>query len=372
MNRLNRLIGRPSLSKAWLTSLFVHASILFVASYWWSIPIHRFFVSGQRNAAYTQTTFSPSYFYETSEPLELEPVPLEIEVVDISPPLDNPEPPLTIELPLEQPESLQTVEWNLPQLEEQAVPTPEHVEVPVTPAPPAASAKPTVAVDVKKFQELLTQMIDQAQQLAQSIDKPTLEEPPKESPAQPLSEEKEVTLEPEPQPKPIEQAQVAAATPAKTTLPPKRQPTSLNRDDLLAHARERLQRIRKSIRKKAQVQKTKEATPPAPEPVAASQAAVAAEQTAGLDDKTPPDFSQNLPPAYPRQAIQDQLEGTVLLRLHVTDTGQIERVEVIESSGHAVLDQAAVEAVRQWQGQPAQQNGLPVATIERLPIRFRL
>lgn len=95
-------------------------------------------------------------------------------------------------------------------------------------------------------------------------------------------------------------------------------------------------------------------------------------QVAGIEEKLPPDFSANRPPTYPPEAVQQRLEGTVMLRLHIASTGVVERVEVAESSGHASLDRAALDAVRQWRGIPASRGGRPVATDELLPIRFRL
>lgn len=102
------------------------------------------------------------------------------------------------------------------------------------------------------------------------------------------------------------------------------------------------------------------------------QTSVAAQQLAGVDDKTPPDFSGNRPPAYPATAIARRFEGTVLLRLHIAATGRVKRVEIVASSGHAGLDRAAVEAVSTWRGRPAQQAGKPLPSIELLPVRFRL
>jgi protein TonB len=71
-------------------------------------------------------------------------------------------------------------------------------------------------------------------------------------------------------------------------------------------------------------------------------------------------------------AIQHRLEGVLLLRLHVAATGQVQRVEILKSSGYAVLDRAAIEAVSTWRGRPAYQAGEPVATVAVLPVRFRL
>ncbi len=98
----------------------------------------------------------------------------------------------------------------------------------------------------------------------------------------------------------------------------------------------------------------------------------AAQQQAGTNNQEPPNFQGNQPPAYPADAIVRGLEGTVVLRLTIDASGRVADVEVVDSSGHAELDEAAVEAVRKWRGQPAQRNGRPVASRQLLPIRFRL
>ncbi|EMI16143.1 protein containing TonB [Rhodopirellula maiorica SM1] len=96
------------------------------------------------------------------------------------------------------------------------------------------------------------------------------------------------------------------------------------------------------------------------------------EQVAGISDRTPADFSANAPPEYPADAVARRLEGTVKLRLIIDVMGRVERVEIVNSSGHGSLDRAAIEAVQSWQGQPAKRYGRPVASEEVLPIRFRL
>ena len=98
---------------------------------------------------------------------------------------------------------------------------------------------------------------------------------------------------------------------------------------------------------------------------------VVAVQIPGAEQKRA-DMSGNVPPSYPPVAIRNGYEGTVLLRLHVTATGDVEQVEVIRSSGHVVLDQAARQAVSTWRGQPATFLGQPTTSIETLPVRFRL
>jgi len=50
----------------------------------------------------------------------------------------------------------------------------------------------------------------------------------------------------------------------------------------------------------------------------------------------------------------------------------VTEVEIVRSSGHAILDAAAASAVRRWHGQPALSRGRPVATTRLLPVQFRL
>jgi protein TonB len=103
-----------------------------------------------------------------------------------------------------------------------------------------------------------------------------------------------------------------------------------------------------------------------------SLASAAAPQMVGTDAETPPDFSGNRKPEYPAQAYLAGIEGRVVLRIQITATGNVERVEVARSSGHAILDRAAVTAVRTWRGTPARRGDRPVASTQLLPVRFQL
>lgn len=47
---------------------------------------------------------------------------------------------------------------------------------------------------------------------------------------------------------------------------------------------------------------------------------------------------------YPREAIERGLEGRVILLLHLDPVGRVQAAEVASSSGHALLDAAAVQA----------------------------
>jgi protein TonB len=56
----------------------------------------------------------------------------------------------------------------------------------------------------------------------------------------------------------------------------------------------------------------------------------------------------------------------------VDASGAVLNAEVLVSSGHAALDQAALEAVRRALFAPALQGGEPVACRIVVPIRFQL
>lgn len=58
-------------------------------------------------------------------------------------------------------------------------------------------------------------------------------------------------------------------------------------------------------------------------------------------------------PDYPPQARREGKEGTARLQVEVLPSGNVGRVELLASSGHPALDQAALEAVRRWSFTPA-------------------
>jgi protein TonB len=99
-------------------------------------------------------------------------------------------------------------------------------------------------------------------------------------------------------------------------------------------------------------------------------AAAAPPMTVGFEEGA--SFVGNAPPQYPDQARHNGWAGTVLLRLSVDASGQVTRVQIERSSGYAVLDASAVNAVRHWKGHPARRDGRFIATEELLPVTFRL
>jgi len=83
-------------------------------------------------------------------------------------------------------------------------------------------------------------------------------------------------------------------------------------------------------------------------------------------------FGNNPRPEYPRAAREAGWEGTTVLQIVVLPDGTVGSVTVHRTSGHAVLDEAALTAVKSWQFVPARDGNFPIRSVVRLPIRFDL
>lgn len=83
-------------------------------------------------------------------------------------------------------------------------------------------------------------------------------------------------------------------------------------------------------------------------------------------------YSYSPKPNYPERARAEGWEGTVLIRVLVDPQGKSKWVEVSRSSGFAVLDGAAVEAVKRWRFQPARYGDRRVESWVKVPIIFQL
>jgi len=77
-------------------------------------------------------------------------------------------------------------------------------------------------------------------------------------------------------------------------------------------------------------------------------------------------------PRYPAAARREGAEGTAYVRVLVAPSGRVERAGIDASSGHDVLDRAALDAVRRWRFEPlALPPGTP-GVWARIPVSFRL
>ena len=75
-------------------------------------------------------------------------------------------------------------------------------------------------------------------------------------------------------------------------------------------------------------------------------------------------------PAYPMAARQGRIHGTVKLMAVIGTDGKIKNLTAV--SGHALLVQAALEAVRHWIYRPTVLDGVPVEVNTDIEVRFSL
>ncbi len=75
-------------------------------------------------------------------------------------------------------------------------------------------------------------------------------------------------------------------------------------------------------------------------------------------------------PIYPPLARQTRISGTVRLHAIISKDGTVQQLEVL--SGHPLLQQAALDAVRQWRYRPTLLNGEPVEVDTTIDVIFSL
>jgi TonB family protein len=120
----------------------------------------------------------------------------------------------------------------------------------------------------------------------------------------------------------------------------------------------------------AQAPQTKQVPPPVPNTQSPSDSAA----------KPPIDSAQSQPDStklepiktpqavYPWEAREKQLQGQVWLKIGVSESGDVDHVEII--SGDPVLARAAVDAAKKWKFKPFIKNGKPVSVYTKMPFSF--
>lgn len=78
------------------------------------------------------------------------------------------------------------------------------------------------------------------------------------------------------------------------------------------------------------------------------------------------------PAAYPKRSRELGQQGEALVHARLDPDGDPEEVLIWKSSGFALLDNAALAAVRRWQFEPARRNGRATVAWVEIPVRFQL
>ncbi len=86
----------------------------------------------------------------------------------------------------------------------------------------------------------------------------------------------------------------------------------------------------------------------------------------------PPQPTYQAAVVYPPRARAKGIEGYVDFSVLIGVTGQIEQIEIVESSPQGVFDEAAMQGIQQWRFEPAMYKGQAVRAWARQRIRFDL
>ncbi|NOI34414.1 energy transducer TonB [Vibrio cyclitrophicus] len=220
---------------------------------------------------------------------------------------------------------------------------------------------------------------------------------PKNTPSP--AQQKTITepVEPEPiketvsqaEPKPVEPKAVepkqAKPTPKKKAITNKPQPKKVEKKVVEKKPIQKKPVTQKKVVKKERPEPKSKPTPQ-PEKLAdkkidrnlAESANQPQEVNQGVSNQEPvlvtkPSFSSRpTPPNYPRQARRRGVEGVATYEVWLDAEGKQIKQALLNSSGALMLDNAALDAIKQWKFSPHTVNGRAIAHRVQIPVRFRL
>jgi len=187
--------------------------------------------------------------------------------------------------------------------------------------------------------------VELAESASEPSDTPVEPTPPEPTPPEPPEP---TPPEPEPEPQPVMEDAVIEPEPPKEKPKPKPQPKPV----------------------------PKPAAPKAPPgvknvaPSAGAAAGAAGGAANGSKDSSNPRWKRKVEPPYPTSAKAARIEGRVVVLISVSAEGKPTGARVIQSSGHAVLDDAAQRAAMSSTFYPTVRFGIPLADSVPAPYRF--
>jgi len=81
-------------------------------------------------------------------------------------------------------------------------------------------------------------------------------------------------------------------------------------------------------------------------------------------------YRKRTAPRYPRRAFELGQQGVVTLAALILPNGHPQSLKIEKSSGHRLLDKAAISAVKKWEFEPLVRNGQKIQSWVRVPVRF--
>jgi TonB family protein len=113
--------------------------------------------------------------------------------------------------------------------------------------------------------------------------------------------------------------------------------------------------------------------PPPPPPPGSNRTLITADGLAPVrvgGNIKPPTKIKDVRPVYPEEAMAAKVTGVVIIEATIDPSGHVSDTRVLKSI--PLLDQAAVDAVRQWEFTPTNLNGVPVPVVMTVTVNFSL
>ncbi|QHB71806.1 energy transducer TonB [Stenotrophomonas sp. 364] len=114
-------------------------------------------------------------------------------------------------------------------------------------------------------------------------------------------------------------------------------------------------------------------TAPAPATRQAAPATTQRKPAAAARNREARPLASNAKPTYPPSALRSGVQGSVVASLSVDPSGHVTDASIVQRTGSRDrdLDRAVLTTVRNWQFEPAMNNGRAVASVVRVPVDFR-
>ncbi|MFO7892067.1 MAG: energy transducer TonB [bacterium] len=87
---------------------------------------------------------------------------------------------------------------------------------------------------------------------------------------------------------------------------------------------------------------------------------------------SPPERKITQLPSYPALAEQKNIEGSVKINLLITNSGKVEKVRLVRSSGHDILDRAAIDYSKKILFEPAKKGDSTISTWYAMDFTYKL
>ncbi len=87
---------------------------------------------------------------------------------------------------------------------------------------------------------------------------------------------------------------------------------------------------------------------------------------------SPPERKDNQLPDYPALAKRNNIEGNVKLSFLINRSGKVEEVRLLKSSGHGILDKAAIDYSKDIIFEPAKKGDTTISTWYSMDIDYKL